>query len=126
VEFSFSGTIYPYTSDDYIMIYFKKDTIECGTPDTTDSASVSSIYELEKYPEGISLFPNPASDFFLIHTRQFERYEIFIYNATGILVRRINLVTSDQPIDISLLTKGFYFAIIESDKKTYQEKFIKE
>lgn len=115
-------TVSPEIDDRYYLIYYKKDTLECGTPDTTSM----SIAETGKVQGSIFIYPNPASTVIHLSTSLFFNCSISIYNTTGILVKRAEKVTVDQPINVSPLTKGLYFLIIESDQQKYQIVFIKE
>jgi hypothetical protein len=116
---------WPQINDQYYMIYYRKDTIECGTADTTDSSVLVSIFESENYNKKISVYPNPAYSFIHIDTPLSEKYNISVFNVGGILVRKMDEIMDDQTIDISSLSKGLYLLSIEGKNDIYHTKFIK-
>jgi len=126
IIYYYYNTVTPVLEIDNRMFYYKKDTITCGTPDVLDSATVAAVYEIDNYSTSILLYPNPASTSIFIDTRSNESFNISIYNAAGIIVRRYENAKRVQTIDISSLSKGFYFATIESDKQLYHKKIIIE
>jgi hypothetical protein len=84
----------------YQMSYFKKDSIECGTPDST----TMSISESANIKSRISIYPNPAKDFITI-----EGSDIFwleILNSSGEMVMKRNYYNGK--INISSLPAGLY------------------
>ena len=125
-KYYFLTTVQPFFTINDEMFYFKKDTLQCGIPDTLDASMVSTVHDIVQLSNVVTLYPNPASTVISIDSRLNESFKISIYNTAGILVKRVNNVFNGQEIDISTLTKGFYFASIESDKNIYRKKIIIE
>ncbi len=68
------------------------------------------------------LFPNPSIDIIHIQTDEVIR-NISIYNVVGYKV----LTTSEvNTIDVTLLSNGVYFVVVETDKGKSTQKLIKE
>ena len=49
-----------------------------------------------------------------------------IYNVVGQNVGTRHVVSANEPIDVSELTKGIYFIKILSNDKTFNYKFVKQ
>lgn len=60
-----------------------------------------------------SVFPNPAENFITIQCESFDNEKIEIYDVLGQLIKSIT-VSNNQKIDISNLSKGIYFIILEN------------
>ena len=67
--------------------------------------------------------PNPAYNFLTIYLKNYEIFEISIYNSLGQLVKELkhNITT----IDVSNLKKGTYFITVTSENSIETQKFIK-
>lgn len=84
------------------MFYYKKDTIVCGTPDT----SPLSIVEHAKTKENITLYPNPASN--ILNLTNIKRQtSVRLYDLYGKLVMETK-TDRNTTLDISQLTQGIY------------------
>lgn len=69
----------------------------------------------------LEIFPNPAFDFFTIHTSCNIR-KVIVSDITGKIVKQIrefNPILSTYTIDISDLAEDLYFTSIETDEGTY-------
>ena len=73
----------------------------------------------------ISVFPNPFSDILHIDTPNLEKISIKIINVLGELMYSHDDITN-QEIETSFLSKGFYFVQIISDESQFTKKIIKE
>ena len=74
--------------------------------------------------ENVSIFPNPATDFFKL--KQLNKNSIVkIYNTSGSLLLESYAISTDNKIDISSLNNGLYLIIIESEDKTQTLKLLK-
>lgn len=71
----------------------------------------------------INIYPNPTKDKVFIKNLK-NITEIKIYDATGKLV--INSKTNSEMVNVSTLPKGIYFLEVQTAKKTFKTKFIKE
>ncbi|MEE4198913.1 MAG: choice-of-anchor J domain-containing protein [Bacteroidales bacterium] len=58
------------------------------------------------FAESISLYPNPAADFVIIKVS--KKGDLFIYNSTGALVKKIEIKNDQQTVDITDLNSGVY------------------
>lgn len=65
--------------------------------------------------EEISVYPNPASDYFVVNGKQDE--ELSVYNSTGELMLQRVMQEGKNEIDVRSLAEGMYFVSIR-DKKT--------
>ena len=76
----------------------------------------------------ISIAPNPAHDYLKININEAisKNAILIIYNANGVVVKRQNIFSKQQDIDISMLSKGFYLLKLVNGEKLINEKFIKE
>lgn len=91
------------------MIYFKKGDEEWGNPNYV------SVEENEaKDNNRILIYPNPANDFFKIHTEGIPPYQITIYLLTGKKQMFIDDVTDNSVIDISKLSAGIYYVNVKT------------
>lgn len=79
--------------------------------------------EIDK-TERVSIFPNPATDFFKL--KQLEMNStIKVYNTSGTLLLEAYATLSDNKIGISSLNNGIYFIKIQSENKTQNLKLLK-
>ena len=76
----------------------------------------------------ISIAPNPAHDYLKININEpiIKNATMIIYNANGVFVKRQNVFSNQQDIDISMLSKGFYLLKLVNGEKIINEKFIRE
>jgi hypothetical protein len=76
----------------------------------------------------ISIAPNPAHDYLKININEpiIKNATMIIYNANGVFVKRQNIFSKQQDIDISMLSKGFYLLKLVNGEKIINEKFIRE
>ena len=106
------------------MIYFHKDTIECGIPDTTSPVYVSELLNVKK---SISLSPNPASNEVRITGVSYTgSVEIFtplgkeVYNSAG------SSGSNAETINVSALSSGIYFVRVRTSAGVSTAKFVKQ
>ena len=95
----------PFYGNSYGMVYFKKDTVESGTPDIF----LSDVDEME-IPQ-IVLYPNPCNDLFYVDLTELPNlsYALKLFNVQGQLLDVINLQkTLVKSCDISNLSAGMY------------------
>ena len=99
-------------------------------PPTTaamDGSTTSLQNDLLRQPVGISIYPNPVSDFLYImpddETKfQVETNGITIYSATGKMVKHFE--STQKGIGLTELAEGVYFLEISSDKGQVTQKLI--
>jgi hypothetical protein len=76
--------------------------------------------------EEISIYPNPAKDYFVLQSGQmlYTKYAVDMYNLQGVLVTRLGEVNNLSPVDISYLPEGLYVLGITADDGTFFTKRI--
>ena len=70
--------------------------------------------------ENLSVFPNPAQDFFQIETNTAIQ-EVIIYNSLGKTIAKYHL---QEKYDVSNLEKGVFFVSVKLDNKIINQKII--
>lgn len=92
-----------------------------------NSASVQAIplsVPENNISEGISIFPNPASDFVYVNCSENAMGSVSIYNLLGEKVLHMESVDLKQPFNISGLQTGVYLVSVNAGGKAYSEKMI--
>ena len=84
---------------------------------------ITRISDLSK--TGISIFPNPTNGIFTIDYPNLEQSHIRITDITGKIILSLNNVDEKQ-IDISNFENGIYLIIIQTTKKVFSTKIIKQ
>jgi len=80
----------------------------------------SSVVQLSQISKGnVSIYPNPARDY--INVTVTGSGSIYIFNGSGILVKKQTLLTGFNKIDIRTLSAGIYFAKVNG----MEARFIK-
>lgn len=100
---------------------------EYTTTSTTMQVTLTSIKEPEE-SEMVKIYPNPASDFLLLHPLNTEIKNIRIMDITGsvVLEQQLNIGAPDQiEVPISKLSRGSYLVEIETPDRHYTRKIIK-
>ncbi len=87
------------------------------------SNKVLSSEEENSYAENIKLFPNPASDFIKIETKEIQLENYSIVDVIGKTIENGNL-SADKTIQINTLTKGLYFIRFKTDKGMITKRFV--
>ncbi|MEM7549060.1 MAG: carbohydrate-binding protein [Bacteroidota bacterium] len=108
-----------------------RDTIEFEVVENSGSAStrtsslgIDAANSLQSLSE-ITLYPNPARDHFKLSNIETDDFQqVLIYNEIGIMVKSVELTSSDREIDIRELDSGLYFVRLGSSKNTL--RFFKE
>jgi len=95
--------------------YFLRDSKEI---DLSNIASIDNLSILSK----IAIFPNPVQNMFHINLEESKVLNLEIYDIQGNLLLN-NKVTSEMGIDVSFLSSGLYFVVIN---KEHTYKIIKE
>ncbi len=96
------------------------------TSSTLVSENVASGIEESSLDNTISIFPNPISDKFTVSNSLNAAGSISIFDASGVLVKRIQNASAYQSINIADLNEGVYFLRIETSEGTVIKKIIKE
>lgn len=85
-------------------------TNECGTSIHQEVLTVNSCTNIDEIENGISIYPNPASNNITIVNA--ENANVEIINALGQVVYTNENISSNHTIDISNLSNGTYFVKI--------------
>ena len=73
---------------------------------------------------GVSVYPNPATDFLTVKIAKLQNASILLYDLTGKVVLSSSLGLATNSLDISGLDKGFYvYKIISQGKELITGKF---
>lgn len=74
----------------------------------------------------ISLSPNPATDFIQINSQEpQEEFQLKIYDLSGKLILHRPEFYTNTPFSIETLKKGMYLLVLQSEKKVFKTKLIK-
>jgi hypothetical protein len=92
--------------------------VDNPTPSGTEQNALNGLNKK------LTIFPNPASSYINLVTN-LKVNSIAIYDVKGVLINEILTSEIFGPIDISKLSQGSYFIVIQTDEGTLYEKFIK-
>ena len=94
-------------------------TLNFGMPTSTNNITYENTL--------ISIFPNPAGDVININSSS-ANYQLFIYDTMGTLIQRINDLSFDAQINITLFNPAIYYFHLLNNKNGYSlcEKMIIE
>jgi len=103
------------------------------TPSSVDHIQMTVYYTLPtgtfsqtRMVNDFMLYPNPASNQFTISDLRFTIVGVEIYSLTGEKILSQQQTTNNkQQIDISSLSPGIYFAVIDTGKEKIKRKFIR-
>ena len=110
-------------SHDIEMFYFKKDTLECGIPDST----ITSIAPSGLFLDGLNIYPNPFTEKFNIQFADHEQsYKVKIFDLNGQKIFETTVNNSNHVVIDKIINKGFYILRIESEDKIYTTKIMKK
>lgn len=101
------------------MIYYKKDSMNCGSPDLT-SLGLTNLNGQEDF----FIFPNPSDGIISIDNISSQKINIKVFNATSELKYKEQNISSE--IDLSNLSNGIYILEIEINSQLYYERLIKK
>jgi len=74
----------------------------------------------------ISFYPNPASDWVMIEHVSLVKMSVTIFDILVNVILKIEVSSTNQIIDISMLGNGMYIVAITGDDWTTQRKIIVE
>jgi hypothetical protein len=80
--------------------------------------------ELIDLDKKLILFPNPATNHLNLVTN-LKVKTVSIFNVNGVLVNEFEVNEIDSSIDISKLSQGSYFVVVQTDNEMLYRKFIK-
>ena len=99
------------------MIYYKKDSMSCGSPDITSLGLINHSGQKDFF-----IYPNPSDGIISIENTSSQKINIKVFNATGELKYKEQNISSE--IDLSNLTNGIYILEIEINSQFYYERLI--
>lgn len=102
------------------LFYYEKNGLGCGTPDN----KVVSIEEISASTD-VSLSPNPADDYFTIHTDVAGPFTVEVFTITGKRMSGQTFSSSVFEVDCSALNSGIYIVVVTTSKKKYIRKLVK-
>ncbi len=73
----------------------------------------------------VNVFPNPASDFLIVDSKTDQPSVISIFDFSGKKVFETQNYTSGEPIDLRLLTNGFYLVRVQNGNSLATRSIIK-
>ena len=114
------------TNNLYLFAYDKAGNITQHTIQFVNSTGINEIFGLDDL---ISIFPNPASDKFVINfNNSKENFSLVILNIIGqvILSKKINTASNTEQVDLSGQPAGVYFVKLQTTDNTVVKKIIKK
>ncbi len=120
INFSTAG----YVKNNCEFVVFIQDDVsrEVTQVAKVDMSSVIGVEELSG--NKISIYPNPASEYFMAMTEGKGLIEIF--DMTGKLVSKSIINKTTQVVDIRNLQKGLYFVKITNENNAFTQKLVVE
>ena len=127
---AYSGNATPGSTTYYtnrLKITFRSDNyLQAGGFTAHWETNLSGIEENEQ--TGVSIFPNPAADYFSIQLPENNNTncELTIFDITGKTVKQqvLNSGSLLQQIDVSSLSEGFYMVFMKTQQEVYSNKLI--
>ncbi|NOQ27945.1 MAG: T9SS type A sorting domain-containing protein [Bacteroidales bacterium] len=90
-------------------------------------AATTSSIDNEIAKPAFNVYPNPASTYINVQVANAKANSLIsIYNATGALVKVVEMDESEREVDISELPSGLYLISVDTKKKTITKQFIKK
>lgn len=90
----------------------------------TVERSVVGVYE--NVAQTIRVYPNPAVNNIRLDIPQGQSGQVFVYSATGRLVKSVSIGLNTQTVDVADLVKGSYVLVFESlDGTLYRASLLK-
>ncbi|MFK7806544.1 MAG: T9SS type A sorting domain-containing protein [Saprospiraceae bacterium] len=95
--------------------------------DINGSYELSEVVMVEKKKKkgslGISMYPNPATNTFMVTNMEGNAT---IYNATGTVVKILEINQSNQSVDVTDLSEGMYYIeFVQGDEARQTKRFYK-
>lgn len=89
-----------------------------------DSLNTTSLLE-SGYDVVLSIYPNPSKGILYFDNTDFKSADVFVYNASGQLVLKKQMVNFKQ-LDVSFLETGSYFLRIFDGEQIYFSRFVRD
>jgi len=105
---------------DNVLIYYQKNGISCGTPDTTAVSVSENLME-----EGLTIFPNPVSDrLWIRNPGNMVILYVEINEILGKTVFRQNMNAVSSGVDVTAIPEGVYVMCIKTGAGQVNRKII--
>ncbi|WP_165571868.1 T9SS type A sorting domain-containing protein [Chryseobacterium sp. JM1] len=86
------------------------------------NAAMLSTANVATYKNGVSVYPNPASDFIKINSSG-KIKSIELYDSTG---KKVQAIVENNKVEVRNLPAGLYLINIKTENGNFSEKFIKK
>jgi Secretion system C-terminal sorting domain len=123
VSYTFTS-LTPNTLYHYRFIATNQDTTIYSADQTFTTLQPNSIKNIAEI--GVSIYPNPTTDFLNISGNKISEYQMHIYDAFGkkqnIILQKNNL---DYKINIASFSNGIYILVLQKNGESYTQLFSK-
>ena len=100
-------------------------TNECGTQTVIQTIVVTSTAGIEENGiEGLSVYPNPASDKVIISLPETADASATVYSTTGTMVANLEKLDAQTEVSVQGWTPGVYFVRVQNESKTSTIKLV--
>ncbi|MBL7911096.1 MAG: M4 family metallopeptidase [Bacteroidia bacterium] len=112
----------------YYSVYAYTDNNGCSATDSVNViVSICTDIKTVVNSTSFSLYPNPASDYFIVNSTNNAGLTLIVTDAAGRLIMKKELKSASEKINISQFAKGIYFIEVkEGSKAVYRTKIVKE
>jgi len=99
---------------------------QCGSDTITNIISIATGLEENSDLITVEIFPNPSNGQYQVKIKgvDFENTELELFNLTGEIVFKTQLVRSETLIDISFQPNGVYFVKLKTEKGSVVKKIV--
>ena len=105
------------------LFYYKKNGVECGTPDTTMVGIRNTNLQFTNF----EIFPNPTKSSVYIRAKNsVENFDLFLIDCSGRQIDTYALFGDKNKINLNCVERGIYFLEIINDGEIETFKIIKE
>ena len=93
----------------------------------TNKSGTDGWFDVTDGSNGLSVYPNPAKNSVRVtfaDAGQLDNLQLAIYNSMGQSVKTITDFSTTQAVDVSKLSEGLYFIVIQSDNYTAKKHLL--
>ena len=108
---------------EYKLVYYKKDGLECGTPDgylTSIESSVGTDSRFEVYPTIVQNWV------YVKDINSSNLYEISLIDLSGSTLITVTNLSGDYSLNLEGIPSGLHIIMIQSNKSIFTKRIIKE